>query len=274
MFHFQLIYLPIYCISLIGIISHLMLLAAYMIDPLKCFKNSGTYLLANLAVSDLLVCLAIFLRMSSLKSIMVLYFLVLFFPFGSLLTLISISIERFIIVAYPLKNRILKKKGVKFVWMMCIWLVSFVPVGKQLIFGPETFDDIVNVSLGIILVLFATFIYALTYRKLKRHSQDIALQSSSAETRCNATRIAKDKRFLRTIILIAVIALVCLLPVLLMSMALFLTEMQYHRNIYEILFIISVSLYDINFAVNPIIYFLRFPRYKKTFYRLYCKREL
>ncbi len=36
---------------------NVLLLVAFLKDPLKCFRNSGTHLVMNLAVSDCLTCL-------------------------------------------------------------------------------------------------------------------------------------------------------------------------------------------------------------------------
>ena len=48
-------YLPVYFMCLCGVISHALLLIAFAKDPLKCFRNSATYIVANLAVSDLTI---------------------------------------------------------------------------------------------------------------------------------------------------------------------------------------------------------------------------
>ena len=37
----------------------LQILYAFVKDPIKCFRNSGTYLIANLAIADLLACLQV-----------------------------------------------------------------------------------------------------------------------------------------------------------------------------------------------------------------------
>ena len=43
-------------IYICGVILHLLLLYAFLKDPLKCFKNLGMSFVINLAISDLLVC--------------------------------------------------------------------------------------------------------------------------------------------------------------------------------------------------------------------------
>jgi hypothetical protein len=53
---FELKYLPIYFTHFAGISSHLLLLICLVKDPLKCFRNSATYLITNLAFSDFITC--------------------------------------------------------------------------------------------------------------------------------------------------------------------------------------------------------------------------
>ena len=44
-------------VGILGVVSNVLLLVAFIKDPLKCFRNSGTYLMMNLSVSDCLMCL-------------------------------------------------------------------------------------------------------------------------------------------------------------------------------------------------------------------------
>ena len=122
-----------------------------------------------------------------------------------------------------------------------------------------------------ILVMLSATMYAITYSKLKENSKNIASQLSSTESRAQKIRIRKDKQFLKTIILIACIALVCIVP----SMVYFLLyeslgfsqDDWVHRVFLEVSRVISST----NFAINPMIYVCRLPIYRKTFYLIYCK---
>ena len=49
--------LPLITISVLGVALNVLLLVAFFKDSLKCFTNSGTYLVMNLAVSGCLMCL-------------------------------------------------------------------------------------------------------------------------------------------------------------------------------------------------------------------------
>ena len=92
----------LFCVCFAGVISHLLLLNAFVKDPLKCFRNFGTYLVANLAVSDFMVCLISPLGLPTVTFMTRYHPFLEFFRFtfhlGSVITLTLIAIERFVIV--------------------------------------------------------------------------------------------------------------------------------------------------------------------------------
>ena len=45
---------PSIVVCILGVVSNALLLVAFIKDHLKCFRNSGTYLVMNLSVSDCL----------------------------------------------------------------------------------------------------------------------------------------------------------------------------------------------------------------------------
>ena len=115
--------------------------------------------------------------------------------------------------------------------------------------------------------------YSSTYYKLKKQSRNIVLRSSN-EIRAQEIRILKEKRFLRTIVIIACIAFVCTVPYLVFYVLHthlgFLTD---NVQALWVVYVLCISVFYINFAVNPLIYFLRLPSYRKTFYALYWRRK-
>ena len=121
------------------------------------------------------------------------------------------------------------------------------------------------------IILLSVTMYAITYFKLKKHLNDITSQNST-ESRAQEIQNHKDKEFLKTIILVACIAFVCVLP----SMIYFLLEISVSYSRGGLVFgiflqILTVTFYS-NFAVNPLIYVLRLPMYRRTFSLIYCKR--
>ena len=254
----------LFVICFLGIASHSLLLYAFYKDPLKCFKNSGTILVINLGAADFLKCLVSFFLFSVKVAVWnnILRTLVYVAKFGSTLTISSISFDRFLLVAYPIKHSYLIK-GRRFIILpACIWLMSAVFPMKIAIFGKHPFDSPgINATTAIMFV-FSAVMYALTYFKLKKQSRNMQALQRSIESRAQKIRVLREKQFLRTIVVIACIAVITTVPASLL------------RTVFtdEILKEISLCILYINFAINPLIYILRLPNYRKTFYLIYCRR--
>ena len=100
--NFQLSYnykdLPVIAISIFGAISNILLLFAFIKDPVKCFKNSATYLVMNLSVSDCLICfLSPFQKAPVNGSLMysIFDFLLYSSVCASVGSILSLSVDRF-----------------------------------------------------------------------------------------------------------------------------------------------------------------------------------
>ena len=270
--------IPLFCVCFAGVISHLLLLNAFVKDPLKCFRNFGTYLVTNLAVSDFMVCL--------ISPFTTVVFMTRYHPFleffrftfhlGSVITLTLIAIERFVIIAYPFKHRLFMNGKVVSACLVCIWLLSCIHPAKELIFGFHDHDYIILTYFAATLVILATVIYSFTYIKLKKQSHNIDLQlGATPASHAHTTRILKQKRFLRTIILIAFIYVICSMPGIIFSQAmLYSPYLRLSGDNYKVIIVLLLVLYQVNFAINPLIYFLRLPKYRRTFYLIYCRKEM
>ena len=89
-------------IHICGVILHSLLLYAFGKDPLKCFKNSNMSFIINLAVADFLVCIISpcgFLVENVAGVSPILEFVGRSSGNVSLLTIASISVDRFLMVA-------------------------------------------------------------------------------------------------------------------------------------------------------------------------------
>ena len=175
------IYLSLLAIPIFGVIVNVLLLVAFIKDPLKCFRNSATYLVMNLAVSGSLPCLLYSFLHAHKKTYSIYVFLVSWLWIVSILSITFISIDRFLIVAYPMKYRILMKGKMILLWLAAIWIVSGIFAAWTNLFrenstmlGQMAFS-IFSVS-GILLSLV---MYWSTYDKLKKQSRNIALQNST-----------------------------------------------------------------------------------------------
>lgn len=268
--------IPIYLISLYGAVSHIILFISFIKDPLECFRNSGTYFVAQLALSDFLVCLSkmIILNCSTPHSGYMVE-LITIFPAGlSFGMIVSISIDRFLIVTYPLKHRFFMEKKVIIIWLLVIWLISSIYPTKLAIVGRTTSEDETSQRiLALIAILLTATLYTLTLFELKKQSLQMALcNATSSENRAQRKRLLKEKQFLWTIILIASITLICILPNMVWRavdpQSNF--RQQFDSKTTTILTSLMNIVYMVNFAINPCIYFIRLPNYRRTFKLLFC----
>ena len=170
------ILLSLLVINISGVISNVLLLVAFMKDPLKCFRNSGTYLVMNLAVSDFLMSLYysfvhVELNLSTRLFFPPIFYLFLnWFKSVSFVSITSISIDRFLIVAYPMKYRILMKGKVMILWIAAVWIMCCViPLFLVLSDIRETKSSQILKSIcNVIVIALSAVMYSSTYYKLKK----------------------------------------------------------------------------------------------------------
>ena len=263
-------------ICILGVVSNALLLVAFLKDPLKCFRNSGTYLVINLSVSDCLTSLfsLVFSSIYRKLSNPMVDFFIRWSTGVSFVSITSISIDRFWMISSPIRHRILMKSKIIVLWIVAIWVVSFL-ISFSLIIPDVSYTNEQRglCAYSLIVITLSAVMYSSTYYRSKKQSRNMALQNST-ELRAQEMRILKEKRFLKTIIIIACIAFFCIVPNLLLfllynSLILFVNDFQ----AFTIISVVSAVIYQINFAVNPLIYILRLPNYRKTFCLLYCKRK-
>ena len=262
-------------ICILGVITNTLLLVAFLKDPLKCFRNSGTYLVINLSVSDCLTSLVtlVFYITRRKSSNPIVDFFIRWSTGVSFVSITSISIDRFWMISSPIEHRILMKGKVTVLWMAAIWIVNMLISFSLIIFDVDTAIAIQGIcTYNVILIILSSVLHSSTYYKLKKQSRNMTLQNS-AEGRAQEMRILKEKRFLKTIIIIACVAFICMVPNLLLLINYCLILLANYSQAFTIISKASAVIYQINFAVNPVIYILRLPNYRKTFYLLYCKRK-
>ncbi len=124
---------------ILGVVSNGLLLLAFFKDPLKCFRNSTTHFVTNLSISDCLTCLFALLTANEMiaENRKIILFLIESFAGVSLVSLTSISIDRFLMVAYPIKHRILMKGKVIVLCLAVIWIFGCSLSGITPLFGRQ-----------------------------------------------------------------------------------------------------------------------------------------
>ena len=265
-------------VDVCGIILHLLLLFAFVKDPLKCFKHLRMSFIINLAISDFLVCLLSLLKVltrtdADLSSL--LGFLQRPVAIVSFATIASISVNRFLLIVYPIKHRYWIKGRTIAIWLTFIWLLNISYAFKRLIFGIEqSYEG--ELYMGTVLTLFVLTgtAYASVYVHFKKQSRNIIQQNDSNGDRAEELRLLKENRFLNTIIFIALMTVVTFIPGWILFYALKCTSYvwAWDNLVCRIILNISALFMRINFAINPLVYIFRFPNYRKTFQILYCRK--
>ena len=267
-------------VCFLGMASNVLLLFAFIKDPLKCFRNSGTYFVMNLSVSDCLSCsigpfyLTKKYGIPTTTSDFIVEFVSFWFGGVSFISIMSISIDRFLLVAYPIKHRILIKSKLIIMWLAAIWIVTCL---LSILITLRDYIPVNGRNIGyifsVIIIIVSVVMYSLTYCKLKKQSRNIVVVSSN-EGRAQEIRILKEKRFLKTVIIIALVAFSCVLPSIMIFYLNYDSSSPVKLNVIsKVIGTVSLLIIYINYAVNPLIYILRLPNYRKTFCLLYCRRR-
>ena len=210
---FKITNLPYLIICFCGAIFHLLLLSGFIKDPQKCFKNSKTYLVANLALADFFVCFSSFcyyiLSLGWYEQVILEIRLPL--PMGvSIMTLASISMDHYFMIAYPIRHRNYVTGKVILLLLVCIWLLAALYPAKLQIFTNQKYHRLVANISGVIITFVTATACTLTYKNSKKQSLDLRLQNcATAENRAQEIRTLQEKKFLNTVIIITSIVAIC-----------------------------------------------------------------
>ena len=269
--------LPLYFICLFGIVSHVLLLIAFIKDPLKCFRNSATSLVANLACSDLIICFCgLFVAYGRVHW-------VFFNIWGSIVpvsifTIFGIAVDRYLMVAFPFKHKFFMNGNKIAIWIILFWMLPFCYSIREFV-SPEsnkTFEiGSVKLFAGLIFTFLTGALYVMTTRSLRIQARNlVSYNPEVGSNRTQALRALRERRFMNTIALVASIAFIGIVPCII---AYNVAKGEGRDNpslATDILLRFSLVLFYCTFAVNPLVYFLRLTNYRKTFIVLYRKRRV
>ncbi|XP_028412316.1 uncharacterized protein LOC114535136 [Dendronephthya gigantea] len=193
---FEIQYLPMYFVCVIGILSNAMLLVALVKDPLKCFRNSATYLIGNLALSDLMYNFALIPTVnpsSTIEACLVFQFLLLYTSTG---TIFSIALDRYFIVCHPFKHRFFMSGNRMVVWIGMVWVLSSIHSLKR-IFAPNDNDLLAKPGVALSLIILTALLYGKTYYLLRKQAKSMlekrsALPSQQRNLTSNQSCISTD----------------------------------------------------------------------------------
>ena len=270
-------YLLHHILCVCGVFANVMLLVAIIKDPLKCFRNSSTYLIANLAVSDLIVSFSSPFRVYLPDNVIKLSQIDAFW-YTSFFMVISIAADRYIMIAYPFKHRALIKTKEKRIWAWIIftWLLSFIfPLRKS--FSPgNQYDEHITNAISFSVVLIVCTLYTMAYRALNKQEKILKRQKASGPTLNfiqSKASIKKNRRFFTTIVIITLVTGIAICPLTIYEEVSKKRYSSYDGQNKAVTCIFATMLV-LNFVVNPFIYIWRLPNYRKTMLVIYCHRSI
>lgn len=263
----SLYYLPFYFLVFTGTVCNVLLLFGLAKDPLKCFRNSTSYLIMNLAVSDILTCLCRLIEVHCLLGDGKLYFVLHFPAYVSMFSALFLAIDRYLITVFPLKYKLLVTWKITLAVVIIQWVLSFAQVVIEESYGNSRFGVYFTNAFILIIVAGGVFLYAKTAWVLNRQSQ----YWENFEN-FQIGRLRSQKRFLSTICLVSITTAVCTIPLMVYNISTSSGAVDEHlkRPGSDVVYILLSILFCINFTVNPLLYTWRMRNYRETGRKLFC----
>ena len=288
---FFIIYRPweiAFCSSLLtfGFIANLMLLVAQWKDPLHCFGNISTCFIQHIAVID---CLGLLVSspvlFSAIKNNRPFYVGSnhgkQFKPFMLLVTVLtnlgftSFAVERFLSVAKPFFHKVYLTKQRVRVSFGVMWIFALICVLIDQCLHQKTQDEpflsyVVETSVFLPCLATTVSLYLACYVSIKRQQRQFQQGHMSDVTRNSLNvKLSHEKRFLTTLFIAGSVTVLLWMPAFIILLPLRLQE-NMSNAFYRLYLILIPCMAAMYASVNPIIYNLRLPKYRKTFQKLYC----
>ncbi len=271
-------------IMVIAAIANVLLLLAIYKNPLKCFRNPTTYFIANVAIADLLSSLFHFEEVlvtqttygstfcfpgawGTINSAILEFVYLLIFPSVAVLAL-----ERYVSIAYPLWHQVKVTSRLCYICIAVVWLINGIFTA---IFSVGTIQTgLLLTAYSSVFYLTTVFIYLLAYISIRRQRFSLSTDITKSETvkRMMKLRLRNQNRFLTTVFIINVVLIFGIMPTVIGSNFMFTSEGTVSSSV-EMFFIITLILFFLNMAANPFLYVWRLPKYRRTFFVMYCCKK-
>ena len=267
-------------------------------------KTATSYLIANLAVTDMLVCLAFYpiwitefilsiagiesdqnllckMSLSAIKTLL----------FTSVATLLFITIDRYVFIVKPLKYAVIVTKRRVMLVIVSIWLTAFgilclkvslqeknkqlkrslCDINKFVFWFWEVFSKVIPILLVTVLN-YKIFIIAQEQRR-RIENEMAEFEMPNEETGQNKRKSFHQKirafNIVKTFfIVVLVLAFCCLIPALIGLVLYYIVKSKFSHIWYVI---IVYELAGINSIVNAFIYGMRHAEYRKAYKHLLSK---
>ena len=244
-----------------AVILNGLLLIAMIRNASKIFTSNGAYLVANVAIADLLTGLN-----SSLWGIKKLFLLSetvtnasfsLFWTSieASFLTIFVMSLERYIAILHPFKANLWLSKTRTIQSCILIWIISGL-CGIYMTFNKETARLVLALFFEIT-ILVTCFLYYKIFIKLEERRKSLPLQLSNIN---GNSELQREYQLTTVVAVLTIILIVTVLPYMIagqISVTIYDANLRLFLHYY---FPVELT----NFLLNPIVYALRLPKYRSA----------
>ena len=267
--------------------GNLMVVIAVIMNPLKKLRSPFNYFVINLAVADLIVgiismpigiylhILEYLMQISDFLAVKKIFQLALFISLtASLLCLISLSIDRYIAITFPLKYRS------NLSWKKC-WIVSFViwlfSLTLPMVYLKVGYIDFLMIYINTAVVI-AAITLMITYIRVHKflRAQAVTMKTitrttSTHEKILEAKRTSEQQRVTRVLLWILILFLACYIPG---TVCVYILQFCVKCNCEFIHIMRDTSFYllTVNSCMNPFVYAFKNKHYRHTVVEL-CKRS-
>lgn len=268
--------IPRFIIIFIGAFSNILLLIGIMMDPLKCFKNSSSYLIMNLSITDILTCLVWLLIQYWPPCVdgQNVYPLIFLAPYVALLSIVTMDFDRYMSCVHPFKYRILITRNVTLTIIVLQWLFSSVHLVLEMAYRDVNWQIYSRATFALSTLLSGAIMYskaAYVLKKQSKYLKSVCKISSAARNKAQHVRLINEKRLLTTMFLVSFITITTVAPVMIyviiVGETFIVNEHLYVSNASRTIDPFHVwlpTLLFVNFSINPFMYTWRLKNYRKT----------
>ena len=265
-------------------VGNLMIIAAVIVNPLKKLRSPFNYFVANLAVADLIVGaismpLGIYLHSQEFlknkadyRLLEKIFHMTLFASLtASLLCLITLSVDRYIAITYPIRYRS------NLTWKKCwfgslvIWTLS---VSIPFIYLETGYIDflMIYINTAVVIAVFTLIMtYIRVYKFLRAQTQRMKeiTRTTTAETKIlEVKRTFQQKRVTRVFLWILLLFLVCYIPGAIIVYTLQFCTICSCESIH-VMRDVSFYLLTVNSCMNPFVYAFKNKHYRHAIMALW-----
>ncbi|XP_028393213.1 lysophosphatidic acid receptor 4-like [Dendronephthya gigantea] len=269
-------------VDAIGVLSNTLLILAILVDPLNLLRKGAWFTILNLSIADFTASLSNFLMVGlqvhfNRPNPVVLRTCRFFWYFGSggsFLLLALLTAETYVIVKYPIRSKtMLTAKKVR---LLCagVWIIAILLgiSNVQYAIFKTPFERamkfyIAQIAVLELAVIVQVLLKVLIIREILRSEHSIGTNS---EQRTN-----KHKEIAKTIVILNVMLIVTAFPYFVAKQIEYLYRLKVIRGdgLARFFSYYYQPVAVLNFALNPILYSLRLPDYRRSLFALPCHCE-